>query len=523
MATVCAASELAHFLSCPESYAEPTSAVSIVETHISQVFLTDTTVYKLKKTVRFPFLDYSTLDRRRAACREEVRLNSRLAPGVYAGVVPIVRGVNGELHLGGEGTELDFCVKMRRLPAERMLDRLIERGHATPEHIARLLDVLIPFYAQAARGPEIQQHASASAIEGSVRENLSLFESAGQGLCRSMFQRVRASQLQFLKLSADRFDQRIRSGHVSEGHGDLRPEHVCMLDECAIVFDCVEFSLPLRSADVISELAFLAMELDFLGAPELARALLRGYRTRTGDDVPDSLVSFYKSYRACVRAKVELLRARQEIDSAAEHSRTRARRYLQLASFYTTEFYRPKLFVMVGAAGTGKSTVADALSDALGLEVLRTDAIRHELADRRDPDAQFGQGIYCDSMNSRTYETLFERAGALLRDAVSVVLDGTFRTPGERQRAIQLAHQHGAGVHFVYCRCPSEIARTRIASRVRRGDSLSDARPEMHDVQQEQLDTAQDLASLPMIIVNTMGSTSGVVARVIDGLRVAGT
>src|SRR5262245_43877686 len=169
-------------------------------------------VYKLKKPVCFPFLDYSTVDRRLAACRDEVRLNGRLAPGIYLDVVPIVHGSNNELQLGGAGIALDYCVKMRRLPAERMLDRMIRSGHATSEHIDRLLDVLIPFYARAARGPEIEHHAQACSIENNVRQNLAVLDSAGDKIQRAMFQRVRASQLQFLKLRAQLFADRIGSG-----------------------------------------------------------------------------------------------------------------------------------------------------------------------------------------------------------------------------------------------------------------------------------------------------------------------
>jgi predicted kinase len=332
-----------------------------------------------------------------------------------------------------------------------------------------------------------------------------------------MFKRVRASQLQFLKLSAALFAERVCSGRICEGHGDLRPEHVCMV-EPPVVFDCVEFSLPLRSADVISELAFLAMELDFLGVPELASALVEGYKTLANDAVPDALVNFYKSYRACIRAKVDLLRADQLTGPAADHARTHARRYLQLASYYATEFYHPKLFVMVGAAGTGKSTVADALADALGLEVLRTDAIRHALAGQDEPDAAVGQGIYSESMTERTYGELFSRADALLRESVSVVLDGTFRDPQRRGQAIQLAHRNAAEVHFLYCRSSRELAHSRIADRIAHRSGISDARPEIHDFQQVELNSAEDWATMPVIELDTSRSVSELTTQVIADL-----
>jgi aminoglycoside phosphotransferase family enzyme/predicted kinase len=507
------------FLSAAGAYPEPTRAVTVVETHISKVFLTDSTVYKLKKPVRFPFLDYSTVETRRIACLDELRLNGRLAPGVYLEVVPIVRRPGGGLQLGGDGDPVDYCVKMVRLPAERMLDHLIRRHRADSGHIERLLDVLIPFYSVARRGPDVNRLATAEAIEANARQNLNLIDSAGhEAVSHAMLQRVRCSQLQFLKSSAALFAERIEAGQVCEGHGDLRPEHVCMLPERPVVFDCVEFSLPFRAADQISELAFLAMECDWLGSPELARSLIEGYCRRTGDDAPDRLVSFYKSYRACVRAKVELLRAAQETSAIAGHSRDRARRYLQLASSYAGEFYRARLFVMMGASGTGKSTIADELAHDLGLAVLRTDTMRHELAGRREPDADYEQGIYSDAFTRLTYQNLLDQAQGLLAQSVSVVLDGTFRDPCWRHEAIELARRCGATIYFVACRCPAPLARSRIAERLARGNTDSDARPQLHDLQRR--DTPPVPGGLfPMIELDTTESSRASVDRVLTQLR----
>jgi aminoglycoside phosphotransferase family enzyme/predicted kinase len=509
---------LVRFLARPDSYPQSPTAVALVETHISWVFLTDRLVYKLKKPVRFAFLDYSTLELRRTACEEEVRLNSRLAPGIYRGVVPITRDASGQLHLGGAGTVVDLCVEMQRLPAERLLDDRIRRGAATPGDIEALLDVLVPFYAAATRGPEIDRHAMLPAIEEDVRGNLDVLGAAEHGVPAPLFQRVRASQLQFLNLSAPLFDERIQAGRVCEGHGDLRPEHVCLLDP-PVVFDCVEFALALRAADVVSELAFLAMECDFLGAWDLARTLIGGYRTRSRDDVPDRLVSFYKSYRACIRAKVDLLRAAQQTEADAAPSRQRARRYLQLAGFYATEFARARLFILVGASGSGKSTVAAALAPALGLEVLRSDAVRHELAGRREPDAPFQQGIYAATMTQRTYDELFRRAGSLLGEAVSVVLDGTFLDPAQRQQARELAQHCGAEVLFLFCRCPRELALARIADRFRRQEDISDARPEFYDLQQKELAAADDLRGEDVLALDTTAPAPSLVATVLQRLR----
>ncbi len=514
--------ELLGFLSQPSAYPRPTSSVTRVETHISWVFLTDQYVYKLKKPVRFAFLDYSTPELRRTACAEEVRLNSRLAPGIYLGVMPITQDADQQLHLGGEGTVVDCCVEMKRLPAERMLDGQIQRGEATGQDMAALLDVLVPFYAQAPRGPAIDHHATVSAIEKDVRGNLEVLGAAEHGLPAALFQRVRASQLQFLNLSAALFVERIQAGHICEGHGDLRPEHVCLLQP-PVVFDCVEFALSLRAADVINELAFLAMECDFLGAPELGHALIEGYKTRSHDAVPTALVSFYQSYRACIRAKVELLRAAQQSLEAAVHSRQRARRYLQLAGFYSTALARPRLFVLVGAPGSGKSTMAAALAQSLGLEILRSDAIRQELAGRREPEAPFQQGIYSPAMTQQTYDELFRRAGVLLREAVSVVLDGSFLSPQPRQQARVLAHENGAAIHILVCHCPRAVAVQRIADRWRRQEDLSDARPEFYDLQERELTAAVDLHTEDVLTLNTTAPPAELVTTVLKHLRHAST
>jgi aminoglycoside phosphotransferase family enzyme/predicted kinase len=497
---------------------EPAEGVEVCETHISWVFLVGQRVYKCKKPVRFAFLDYGTPELRRQACEQEVRLNRRLAPNVYLGVADLTARPDGGLQAGGDGPVVDSCVVMSRLPAERMLDRLIVEQRAATWDIERLLDVLIPFYAGAARGPQIDREAALDRLLANARENFTTLDATDHGLPRSLLQRLRAAQLGFLQFSAKRFAQRLASGYVCEGHGDLRPEHVCLLDP-PVVFDCVEFSLGLRAADVLSELAFLAMECTFLGAPALAETLLSRYRQRSGDPAPEALAAFYQSYRACIRAKVNLLRAAQQPEGEAAHSRHRARRYLQLAGFCTTGFHRPQLLVTIGATGSGKSTVAAALADALGLEVLRTDVIRHELAGGPPADEATLAAQYTEAMTQRTYDVLAERARVLLGEAVSVVLDGTFRRVEQRERAVRLAHECGAGVHFIVCWCPPDVARRRIAERRARGTDASDATPELHEAQLAELQDAAAWSGPDVLTVDTTDPLPAVVEQILDHLR----
>lgn len=492
---------------------EPARNVTLIETHISRVFLTGERVYKCKKPVRFAFLDYSTSELRHHACAEEVRLNRRLAPAIYLGVEPVTTDADGVWIAGGAGPVVDWCVVMKRLPDERMLHQRIAAATADAADMEHLLDVLLPFYDGAARGSDIDSEATTERLASHIRENFATLETCDHGLPCALVQRVRSAQMQFVQLNAELFRRRIAAGFVREGHGDLRPEHVCLL-EPPVVFDCVEFSRELRSADVVSELAFLAMECDFLGTPSLGAALLAGYRRRSGDTAPEDLVSFYQSYRACIRAKVELLRAGQQSAEAAVRSQQRGRRYLQLASGYTSAFHRPLLLVVFGATGTGKSTLAAVLADLLGAELLRTDVIRHERAADAGAD-----GLYSEAMNRWTYETLGDRAGALLGEGVSVVLDGTFRRAEQREEARRRARQYGAGALFILCQCPPDVARRRIAERRARGGDVSDATPDLHEVQRRELQNVAEDTDAELLVLDTTEDAATLLHCTLDRLR----
>lgn len=459
----------------PANLPRQTTTVDLKETHISVVVLADDRVYKLKKHLKFPFVDYTTLEKRKAACEEEVRLNRRLAPQVYLGVLPVTRTERG-YQLGGDGDVVDYCVEMQRLPEDRMLDRLLVEEAAGPEDRQRLLKLLVAFHETADRDPVADAHNTPDAITAHVQGNLDVLEHHRQlpGHC---FGRIRSSQLQYIALHRDLLTSRIRQGKICDGHGDLRPEHVCLIDP-PVIYDCVEFSKEFRAGDVISEISFLAMECDFLHAKQWGSSLIPEYLALTNDPCPETLPSFYKAYRACVRAKVEMLRAEQEANpDASQIAMSRAGQYAQLASFYASEFHKPLLLITVGISGSGKSHLARRLEKLLGLTWLRTDAIRQELAGRRDPDAKFREGIYSAEMTARTYEQLFAQATELLKDANTVLLDGTFTAGEYRDRARKMANELGLPVWFLYLDLPVEVAIHRVGARREAGDDISDAAP----------------------------------------------
>ncbi|MBX3413413.1 MAG: AAA family ATPase [Pirellulales bacterium] len=491
-------------LSRPEAYAEHPREIVLHETHISWVFVTEQFAYKLKKPVRFDFLDYSTAEKRRAACEAELRLNRRLARDVYLDVLPITRDDVGSLHVAGVGPTVDWAVRMRRLADEERLDCLIRDGHVSEADLERVAARLATFYRQAP-GLAVDAGEYRAAIESHVRANRRELAREERGLPQDLVERVHQAQLRCLALAPALLERRVREGRIIDGHGDLRPEHIYLL-EPPVAIDCIEFNDEFRRLDAADELAFLAMECDRLGASSLGARLFDSCCRATGDEPPARLVTFFKSYRAAVRAKVHALRADQAQGSERERALQEAISYLELADSYRDRSERPLLLVVGGLMGTGKSTLAEALARQFGTAVFSTDAIRHELFGQSQHPAGFGEGHYTPEARMRVYRELIARARASLDRGLSLVLDGTFLGGEAIEQVEQLAEQGRGAIFRVRATCPREIALERIRARAAAGGSLSEARPELFAQQQAaaaasgtshvdlEVDTTDDLA-----------------------------
>jgi uncharacterized protein len=491
--------QVVHLLRQPGTYPDHPRSVDVIETHISCVFLTDRFVYKLKKPVHYDFCDFSTLAGREHACREEVRLNRRLAHDVYLGVLPIVADAGQALHLaqdeivGGNAknaTIVDWVVQMRRLPIENTLDALVRAGRLKDSQTEQLAEKLAEFYAAAKRlavAPGDYRRAIRTHLRGNLHELLA----PEHALAPAVVSRIHAAQSQFLALAAPLFDARVLEGRVVEGHGDLRPEHICF-EDVPVIFDCIEFNPELRRLDVADELSFLAMECDRLGATGVGQRVIDAYATRCADRPPPELWSFYKSYRACVRAKVAALRSRQLTGAAQSAGLDEAREYLQLADGYAGNFARPLVLVVGGLMGSGKSTLAAALADAFACPRLATDVVRRELFGAAKAPAGYDEGTYGKQNRERVYEELFARADRVLGDRISVVLDGTFLSAALLNRAAGLAAARRADLLVVRCGCPAAVARKRIADRAAAGGDPSEARPELYDRQKAEIEACPD-------------------------------
>ena len=313
-----------------EVYAEPTTRVEALETHMSWVFLTDQHAYKLKKPVRHAFLDFSTLAARKTHCNEELRLNRRLAPDVYLDVVALTADASGRLALAGDGAPVEWLVKMRRLPRDRMLDAALSRGAVRDEKIAALAEVLSAFYGSLAPiGMSLAEYrdrlardveACRAELRSPAHELASeLFEGTAEGLCG------------FIARESGLLEARLQAGRIVEGHGDLRPEHVCLLER-PVVIDCLEFNREFRVLDVADELAYLAMECARLGAPSTGEKIFTACCERMSDRVPPRLFHFYCAYRALVRAKIAAWHSKDVPVTDVGKWHTRTRQYLALAA-----------------------------------------------------------------------------------------------------------------------------------------------------------------------------------------------
>ena len=317
------------FLGRPGSFPEPTTRVDAIETHMSWVFLTDHYAYKLKKPVRFKLLNLATLEDRKRNCEAEVEWNRRLAPEVYLGVVPLGMDENGRLVLGSETGVVDWLVKMRRLPAERMLDRVIAAGNLESADLRRVAETLAAFYQRATRADLSEEHYRLRFVREIEEIGRELEETSP--IAKDRIDAISTELQSFVRLRADLLDARVREGRIVEAHGDLRPEHVCLLPQ-PVVIDCLEFDPNLRLLDPADELSFLIVECELAGGPPFIEEVLFGtYGQRASDWPPGPLVSFYKTFRAFLRAKITIwhLKDREVKDPDKWISRTS--RYVEAA------------------------------------------------------------------------------------------------------------------------------------------------------------------------------------------------
>jgi aminoglycoside phosphotransferase family enzyme/predicted kinase len=465
----------------PGAYGHPADSIKLRETHISWVILAGPFAYKVKKPVNFGFLDFTTRERRLADCQDEVRLNRRLCPDVYLGVVDVVER-DGDFFLGGEGRPVEPAVWMRRLPERGMLPAMLNRQAVGPQLVRRIARQLAELHAVAATGPGIDKYGSLATVRANWDENFAqTARFVGRTVSNAIRDRIVGFVERFLADNTDLLERRVALGRIREGHGDLHAGSVCVEGRRVHLFDCLELAPRFRCSDVAAEVAFLAMDLDRFGRADLAADFVDEYVRRSGDADLARLLDFYKCYRAFVRGKVISLRLDESGPSPDDRSKmeAEAQSYFDLARAYAGGLGGPTIVVTMGLPASGKTTLADGLARHLGLIHLSSDMVRKSLAGLRLTDRRaeaFGRGIYGRSMTRRTYAALRRQTLRWLRRGSSVVVDATFGQVAERDALRRVAARAGARLCVLVCQTDEATIRRRLAARETDLLNASDAR-----------------------------------------------
>jgi aminoglycoside phosphotransferase family enzyme/predicted kinase len=471
----------------PRLYGKGVKRVRVLQTHTSWVFLTGAHAYKVKKPVNFGFLDYTGLSARKFFCNEEFRLNQILSPDIYIRVLPITM-TGGRLALGGRGKVIDYCLEMKELPQEWIMTEQLESGAVTFEHIDQIARSIADFHARAERGREVARHGSIVTVRFNWDENFAqTMDFRGRTLPARQLDEIKRAVETFIAENRGLFQRRKAGGFVRRCHGDLHSRNIFVFppgesDRSDIrIFDCIEFNPRFSCADVSSEIAFMAMDLDYWGRKDLADFFVERYIVHTGDSGLLKLLNFYKCYRAYVRGKVTgfVLNDPGVGAEGKAAARQTARHYFELSHRYALSLgAEPRLIAMMGLPAVGKTFVARRLSDRIGAFHFLSDSVRKQLLGvpvgehRFEP---FGKGIYQRSIGRKTYRELLRRARMFLSAGQSVVLDATFLTEESREQVRQVAARAVVPATFVFADCPEQTVRSRL--RRRSGEySVSDAK-----------------------------------------------
>jgi hypothetical protein len=510
----------------PEAYPHRPERVELVQTHISYVFLAGELVYKLKKPLDLGFLDFTTLEKRRHFCEQEVLLNSRLCDETYVGVVPVSL-VEGRARVEAVGEAVDYAVKMRRLPDEGQMVRLLEADAVTSQHLALLARRLAGFHAASARSPEIDRYGGLETALANWRENFEQTEAyIGRTIHRDQFDDIRAFVRGVAQTDAALFAQRVDEGRARDCHGDLRADAVCFLDDGVCISDCIEFNERFRYSDVAADIAFLAMDLEHRGRQDLSDELMSRYLSATLDATLPLVLPFYKCYRAYVRGKVDGFQLGQAEIDEAQRARAieSARSYFLLAHSYATHAPPRALIITVGVTGSGKSFLANALAARIGAAVYSSDAVRKRLlgiettARRWEP---FEQGIYRPEVTERTYATLLDEARASLERDKPVVLDASYLRRAQREAALRLAGATDTPFLALECEAGEALIWERLSERAGEERVVSDGRWEIYQGQQERREPVDELPVGSHIVIETARPLREQVDEAVAHLRAA--
>lgn len=461
-------------------YPHDCEQLQLIETHISWVFLCGPYAYKIKKALNLGFVDFSTLDKRKLYCEEELRLNGRLAPELYLAVVPIT-GTADKPQLGGSGDAFEYAVKMRRFPQDSLLSHRLEQHRLDDTHISQIIAQVAEFHQTIPAATAGTNYGDPTHVFAPTQENfVQMRELIRDPRHLEMLDQMKAwTELEYQMCHAQ-FLERKKMGFIRECHGDMHLGNMAVVDERVVIFDGIEFNPDLYWIDVMSEVAFICMDLAYHGKHDFASRFLNGYLDVTGDYKGLRVLRYYLAHRAMVRAKVACFRLSQAAERNLKSSDAlEFEKYLRLALSYTQpQPQPPALFITHGLSGSGKSTLSAPLVEPLAAIRIRSDRERLRMigkTTRSEEATAIGEGVYSRDTTRQTYEKLAELAEAVLQFGYTAIIDATFLERQQRELFKQLADRLGVPMLILFFRADADVLRQRIRDRQRAGSDISEA------------------------------------------------